>query len=272
MPHKNLSLLSIAVTLFSSVVSAQNDVWSGLARSQFDSTVGTLRVPCAVVEDENGASVAGLSPAYALNLFLVSVEAGNERFRLVDPVAAFNHIPDSCLDTLTVADGGATATYTTSSAEVDIDAAAFADRFYTLQLQADLLTDGPVEFSVVNAQSRLYRKPQFLGETFLATIGPPPFNSDFIYDDAFLGAARIAMDQDLEVYEPGRVRVDCFFEDTNNLLEVFEVVGSNVRYKLRSTVTSADNNKEIVTKCTAFNLDINRLDTVVQIYTWFISL
>ncbi|MDA1369479.1 MAG: hypothetical protein O2971_01790 [Proteobacteria bacterium] len=272
MINKKFSCVGLAASLYSFLVFAQDDVWSGLARSQFDSTAATLRVPCAIVEDESGSAVPGLAPAYALNLFLASLEAGNERFQLVDPITAYTEVPASCLDTLIVSNAGTTATYTTSSTEIDIDAAVFADRFYTLELQANLLTDGPVEFSVVNVTSRLYRKPSFVGETFLATIGPPPFNTQFIYDDGFLGQALVAMNQGLVVFEPGRVRVDCFFEDPNSLLEVFEVIGSNVRHKLKSTVTSADNNKEIRTRCTVFNLDINRLDRDIQIYTWFINL
>ena len=262
----------LAVTLFTSAVKAQNNVWGGLARAQFDSTAGTLRIPCAVIEDESGNTMPGLAPAYALNLLLSSTEPGSERFRLVDPIAAFAEIPESCLDTITVLNDATTATFITNSTEIDTDAAVFTDRFYTLELQADLLADGPVEFSVISAESRLYRKPTFYGETFIGFIGPPPFGTKFVYDDAFLEAAWDVMQEGLVVFEPGRVVIDCFYEDPNNLLEVFELAGNNVRSMLKSTTTAADNGKQIFTTCTAFNRDINRLERSIQIYTWTIFL
>lgn len=266
---KKLVFSIVLAAIFSA--SAVN-AWGDLARAQFDSTTATLRIPCAVIEDESGNTVPGLAPAYAINLLLSSTEPGSERFRLVDPIAAFAEIPESCLDTITVLDDATTATFTTSSTEIDTDAAAFADRFYTLELHADLLADGPVEFSVVSAESRLYRKPTFYGETFIGFIGPPPFDAKFIYDDAFLGAAWDAMQEGLIVFEPGRVVIDCFYEDPNNLLEVYELIGTNVRSMLKSTVTSADNGKQIFTTCTAFNRDINRLERSIQLYTWTVFL
>ena len=264
----NLVSLSLATTLFSSFAIAQTDVWSGLARSQFDSAALTLRIPCVVVEDESGNAVADLAPAYSLNLLLSSDEPGNERFRLVEPIAEFTAIPESCLDTLTVSNDATTATYTTSSTEIDTDAAVFADRFYTLELQTNLLLDGPIEFSIVSAESRDYRRPIFVGETFIAFVGPPPFNAEFIFDDNFLDQAMNAWNADLVVFEPGQVETNCFFDDPDEILEVVEVIGTNVRYRLKSTLTSADNNKEIAAICTAFNHDINRLEREVPIYTW----
>ena len=268
----NLDSISLATTFFSSIVIAQSDVWSGLARSQFDSAALTLRIPCVAVEDESGDPVTGLAPAYALNLLLSSDEPGNERFRLVEPIAEFTEIPESCLDTLTVSNDASSATYSTSSTEIDTDAAAFADRFYTLELQANLLLDGPVEFSLVNAESRDYSRPIFVGETFIAFLGPPPFNAEFIFDDDFLDEAMNAWNSGLVVFEPGQVENNCFFDDPDDLLEVIEVVGTNVRYRLKSTVTSADNNKEVYLVCTAFNHDINRLEREVQIYARSLTL
>ena len=272
MLKKLLFSIVLAATFSTSAVNAQNNVWGDLARAQFDTTTATLRIPCAVLKDESGNAMPGLAPAYALNLLLSSSEPGSERFRLVDPIAAFAEIPESCLDTITVLNDATTATFITNSTEIDTDAAVFTDRFYTLELQADLLADGPVEFSVVSAESRLYRKPTFYGETFIGFIGPSPFNARFVYDDAFLGAAWDAMQDGLVVFEPGRVVIDCFYEDPNNLLEVFEQLGTNSRSILKPTVTAADNGKQVFTTCTAFNRDINRLERTIQIYTWTVFL
>ena len=70
------------------------------------------------------------------------------------------------------------------------------------------------------------------------------------------------------MYEAGRVQNDCYFDDPSNLLEVIEVVGTNVRKRLKPAVTAADNGKEFYAVCTAFNLDINRLEKSVQVYAW----
>ncbi len=272
MIKKNLLNATLA-SLFASTVSfAQSDVWSGLARSQFDSDALTLRIPCAVLQDEDGNPLQGLAPAYALNLLLSNTNPGSESFRLVEPIEAFNEVPESCLDTLTVSNNQSTATYTTSSTEIDVDATANADRFYTLELEANLLTDGPVEFSVVSASSREYRKPIFTGETFVGFIGPSPFTRDFIFDDEFLGGVMVTWLEKLVVFEPGRIDNNCFYDDPNNLLEVFETVGSNVRYRLKSSVTSDQNGLNIYASCTAFNLDINRLERSLDFFTWTINL
>ncbi|NKB33092.1 MAG: hypothetical protein GKR91_08345 [Pseudomonadales bacterium] len=265
-----LGSTSLTTALFSSLAIAQSDVWSGLARSQFDSTALTLRIPCAVVEDESSNEVAGLAPAYALNLLLSSTDPGNERFQLVEPIAEFAEIPESCLDTLTVSNDGSTATYTTSSTEIDVDAAAFADRFYTLELQANLLAEGPVEFSIISAESRDYRKPIYTGDFLDGFIGVG--STDFIYDDDFLDFVNTSWEQGLVVFESGRVENNCFYDDPNNLLEVIEVVGTNVRYRLKSTVSAADNGKNLFATCTAFNRDINRLERTLQLVTWTVSL
>ena len=269
-----ISVLNFTLaTLFTSTISvAQSDVWSGLARSQFDSEALTLRIPCAVLEDESGNALSGLAPAYALNLLLSNTSPGNETFRLVEPIEAFSEIPESCLDTLTVSNDQSTATYSTSSTEIDVDAAANADRFYTLVLEANLLSEGPVEFSVVSASSREYRKPIYTGETFVGFIGPSPFTRDFIFDDEFLGGVMVTWLEGLLVFEPGRIENNCFYDDPNNLLEVFETVGTNVRYRLKSSVTSDQNGLNIYATCTAFNLDINRLERSLDFFTWTINL
>ena len=272
MRFKKAASISVSTLLIASVVSAQSDVWSGLARSQFDSDALTLRIPCAVVKDQNGNALSGLAPAYALNFLLSNTEPGNERFQLVEPIAEFTEIPDSCLDTLTVSNDLSSATYTSNSIEIDSDAAAYRDRFYTLELQANLLTDGPIEFSVATVSSRDYRKPNYNGETYLAFVGPSPFNTQFVFDDDFLQQAKNVWNAGLVVYEAGRIRNDCYFDDPNNLLEIIEVVGTNVRKRLKPTVTQADNGKEFYAVCTAFNLDINRLEKSVQIYAWTVAI
>ncbi|MBS25208.1 MAG: hypothetical protein CMQ28_06165 [Gammaproteobacteria bacterium] len=89
MRFKKAASISVSTLFIASVVSAQSDVWSGLARSQFDSDALTLRIPCAVVKDQNGNALSGLAPAYALNFLLSNTEPGNERFQLVEPIAEF---------------------------------------------------------------------------------------------------------------------------------------------------------------------------------------
>lgn len=272
LPLRTALSIGLCSFLYSSIATAHASVWSELARSQFDTPALTLRIPCAILKDTSGNTISGFAPAYALNLLLASDAPGQERFRLVDPIAEFEEVPESCLDTLTISNDLSTATYATSSLEVDSDAAVSKDKFYTLELQANLLTEEPIEFSVLNINSRDYRKPIFTGETFLAIIGPAPFTTQFIFDDDFLGQALNVLNAGLMVFEAGRVENTCAFDDPNDLLEVLEVVGTNVRYRLKPTVTNADNGKEIYVKCSAFNRDINRLERVVQIYTWTIAI
>ena len=265
---KKLVPTSLVAALFTPLVSAQEDVWNGLARSQFDSSASTLRVPCVVVTDENGNSVPGLAPAYALNLLLVSLEEGNERFQLAEPIQAFSESPESCLDTLTVSNGGSTATYNTTSTEIDIDAAVFADRFYTLQLQANLSAEGPIEFSVVNATSRDYRRPFYVGELLTAFIPNSPFPTDYIYDDFFIENGLQLMNENLLVFEPGRIRFTCFYDDPSELLNLVDVAASNTRYRLDPALTAAHNGQSFWLSCTVFNLDLNRLEQTIPILEW----
>jgi len=72
------------------------------------------------------------------------------------------------------------------------------------------------------------------------------------------------------VYEPGRIVFNCFYSDPNNLLEVVDVVGNNTRYRLKSSVGTADYGKTFSVNCTIFNQDLNRLEDTVPIFTWFI--
>ncbi len=270
MPNKKFVYVPFCMLLLTPIASAQLDVWSGLARAQFDSPASTLRIPCAVLEDENRNSVPGFAPAYALNLLLLSAEPDSERFRLVDPIKTFEQIPESCLDTVTVPSSGSIATYTTSSAEIDVDAAANADTFYTLELQADLSAPGTLEFSVLSADSRSYRRPFYDAEIPQGFPPNQPFNLDFIYDDAFIEGSLYEMNQNLLVFEPSRIVIDCFYFDPDGLLEVMEVIGTNVRYRLKASVNVIDNGKRFSVHCTVFNRDLNRLDLTVPVLDWVI--
>ena len=270
MPDKKLVYITLCVLLPTPMANAQPDVWSGLARTQFDSAASTLRIPCAVLEDENRNSIPGFAPAYALNLLLLSAEPDNEVFRLVNPIQTFEEIPESCLDTVTVSSSGSIATYTTSSTEIDVDAAANAETFYTLELQANLSAPGPLEFSVLSADSRNYRRPFYDAEIPQGFPPNQPFTLDFIYDDAILEGSLNAMNQNLQVFEPGRIAIECFYFDPNELLELVEVVGANERYRLKASVNVLDNGIRFSVHCTVFNRDLNRLDLTVPVLDWVI--
>lgn len=260
------------VALSYSQLNAQENVWSGLARSQFDSAALTLRIPCVVLEDQMGNSLPGFSPAFALNLLLVSEDEGNQFFRLIEPLQEFAVIPDSCLDTLKVSNDGASATYSTNSVEVDVDAAVFANRYYTLELQSNLGGQGPIDFSVLSAESRIYKAPQFFGETFLIFVPAAPFAADFIYDEALINTAVQQVYADLSVFEPSTIDVSCFYFDPLGLLELVDVVNGNSRYQLNSSVTSADNNTSFTLRCGVLNRDLNRYAEDVDILSWFIQI
>lgn len=271
MNNKNYLNFTFCLPFLASVASAQDDVWSDLARTRFDSAAMTLRVPCAVVVDEKGSSVPGLAPAYAFNLFLLSAEPGTEVFRLVDPIQAFEEIPDSCLDTLRIPTAGSTVIYTSSSTEVDADAAVFADKFYTLELQADLSAGGPVDFSVLSATSRNYTRPFYATDTTEAFPPLQPFNLAFIYDDTFIDFGLNSLNENLLVFEPGRLDFQCFYSDPDNLLEFVDVIGTNTRYRLSSSLSSADNGKTFTVDCSIFNRELNRLEDTIPVFRWFIS-
>ena len=251
------------------IANAQENVWSGLMRTQFDSGAATLRIPCAVLKGADGNNLPDFAPAYALNLFLLNAEIDNFLCRLTDPIQAFDVIPESCLDTLTLATDGSSVTYETMSAEVDSDAMANADRFYALELQADL-GGSAIDFSVVSAESRNHRRPFYNAEIFEGYPPLRPFYADYVYDDLYIDAGYSALGENLVVYEPGRIVFNCFYSDPNNLLEIVEVIGNNTRYRLKSSVGMADYGKVFSVNCTIFNLDLNRLEDTVPIFTWFI--
>ena len=262
--------LFLLLMFAASVSNGQGNVWSGLMRTQFDSAASTLRIPCAVLKGADGNNLPEFAPAYALNLFLLNAEIDNFLFRLMDPIQAFDITPESCLDTLTLATDGSSVTYTTSSAEVDSDALMNADRFYTLELQADL-GGSAIDFSVVSAESRNYRRPFYNGEILEGHPPLPPFYADYIYDDLYIDGGYSALNDNLLVYEPGRIVFNCFYSDPNNLLEIVEVIGNNTRYQLKSSVGSLDYGKIFSVNCTIFNRDLNRLEDTIPIFTWYIN-
>jgi len=253
-------------------LNAEENVWSGLARSQFDSAALTLRIPCVVLEDEIGNSLPGFSPAFALNLLLISDDEDNQLLRLVEPLQEFAEVPASCLDTLKVSSDGTTATYSTNSTELDIDATVYANRYYTIELQANLEGQGPIDFSVLSAESRIYRAPMFRGDTLLIIIPAPPFVADFIYDDALIVSSVQKVYTDLAVYEPSTIDVSCSYFDPLGLLELVDVVNGNSRYRLKSTVTAANNNTSFSVRCSVFNRDLNRDVIDIDILSWFIQI
>lgn len=253
-----------------SQLNAQENVWSGLARSQFDSAALTLRIPCVVVEDEIGNSLPGIAPAFALNLLLVSDDEGNQLLRLVEPLQEFAEIPDSCLDTLEVSSDGSTATYSTNSTEVDVDAAVFANRYYTIELQANLGGQGPIDFSVLSAEPRIYRAPRFVGETFSTFAPRAPFVTDYIYDESLINISVQEIYAGLVVYEVSTIDVSCFYSDPLGLLELVDVVNGNSRYRLKSSISSADNGLSFTLDCSVSNRDLNRHVEDVEMLSWFI--
>lgn len=193
-------------------------------------------------------------------------------FRLVEPLQEFAEIPESCLDTLVVSSDGTTATYSTNSTEVDVDAAVFANRYYTIELQTNLGGQGPIDFSVLNAEPRIYRAPQFVGETFLIFVPAPPFVADFIYDEALINSTVQEFYADLAVFEPSTIDVSCFYFDPLGLLELVDVVNGNSRYRLKSSVTAANNNTSFTLRCSVFNRDLNRDVIDIDILSWFIQI
>ena len=258
-------LAALLVTFSVPSAFAQSDVWDGLARTTFDITESTLRIPCIALEDGTGMVIPGFAPAFALNLQLVG-----EALRLVEPIQAFEEIPRSCLDTLVV--DGNIAIYSTESAEVDSNAAENTNRFYTIELQATIPSDGPIDFAVLKAEERLYIRPTFEGANFELRAGIGVYPIDFIYDDALLDEALRLMLLGITVFEAGDLEIECNFDDPQSLLEVVGSVGDNIQYRIKPSLTAADNNKIFSIKCTAFNRDINRLELTIPSVEWSIDL
>ncbi|PCH61221.1 MAG: hypothetical protein COC19_04995 [SAR86 cluster bacterium] len=243
------------------------NVWYGLERTTLDTAASTLRIPCVKFEDENGDLVAGYGPAFALNLQVIG-----DTLRLVGPSLELSELPQSCLDTLTLSNDGNFVNYTTSSAELDSDRLANAKHYYSLDLSADISTGGEIAFIANSVTDRFYTSPVYNGESFLNVAGVAPLTRDFIYDDDYINEALGLMYADLTVFEAGRTTVECGYVDNDNVLEVVEIIGSNTRYRLKSSLTTADNGKQFSISCPVFNHDLNRLELVINIVTWNVFL
>lgn len=264
--YKTTGLLAALLVTFSAPSAfSQSEVWDGLARTTFDIPAATLRIPCAVLEDGTGMAIPGFAPAFALNLQLIG-----DVLRLVEPIQATEEIPESCLDTLVV--DGNIAIYSTDSAELGSDEAVNTNRFYTIELQATIPPEGPIDFTVLTAQERLYLRPTYEGSNFELRAGIAPYSRDFVYDDALLELAYKEMLDGITVFEAGNLEIQCDFDDPQALLEVVGSVGDNTQYRIKSSLTATDNNKIFSINCTAFNRDINRLELTVPSFEWTITL
>jgi len=264
--HRTIRFLTTLLVSFLTLsASAQTSVWDGLPRTTFDIASATLRIPCVVLEDGTGAAIPGFAPAFALNLMLAG-----DSLRLVEPLQAFAEIPESCLDTLRV--DGNVATYSTESAVSDSNLAGNANRFYTLELRATIPSEGLIDFAVLTAEERLYIPPFYEGNNFFTRAGVGDYPREFVYDDTLLDEARRLMLLGLTVYEAGNLEVQCGFSDPLALLEEIGSVDGNTQYRIKPTLSSADNDKVFSIECSAFNRDINRLELTVPIIDWFITL
>jgi len=235
---------------------AQN-VWSNLKRSTFDTTESVLRVPCVTLQDAAGKPLTGFAPSYALNLALVG-----EVLELVEPIAAFATTPDVCLDTLQLSADESMVIYDTESAQVDADFLAGVSRFYNLRLEANLNSANPTQFALLSESSRLYQRAIWSGSVFDLAVTSP----DVIFDAVALNEAEAELYSQLTVFEPGTYSVKCEYFDPFDLLEVFEVVGDNVRSRLRSNVTSDRNGESVAMDCTVTNRQLNFVDIEVNAY------
>ena len=259
------TLAALLLTFSAPSTFAQSGIWDGLARTTFDIAAATLRIPCAVLEDGTGMPIPGFAPAFALNLQLI-----DDALRLVEPIQAFDEIPESCLDTLTI--DGNVAMFSTESAESDSNAPENSNRFYTIELRATIPSDGPVDFVLLKAEDRLYIRPSFEGDTFAVRAGINSYPRDFVYNDTLVAEARRIMLLGITVSQAGNMEIQCDFFDPEALLEVVGSVGENTQYRMKPSLTTADNDKVFSINCTAFDRDINRLELTTPIIEWVISL
>lgn len=264
--HRITGLLAtLLVTFLAPSAFAQSDIWDGLARTTFDSAASTLRIPCAVLKDGTGMAIPGFAPAFALNLQLAG-----DALRLVEPTQALTEIPESCLDTLVI--DGNIAIYSTISAELDSVSAQNTNRFYTIELQANIPSDGPIDFAVLTADERLYIRPFYEGEIFTIRAGIAPYPIDFIYENDLVDESLRRMLLGINVRQAGVLDIQCDFQDPLGLLEVVGGVGDNTQYRLKPSLTAADNDKIFSIECTVFDRDINRHELTTSIVEWVISI
>ncbi len=258
-------LAALLVTFSTSSAFAQSGVWDGLARTTFDIAAATLRIPCAALQDGTGMAIPGFAPAFALNLQLVDNE-----LRLIEPIQAFEEIPEICLDTLVV--DGNIAVYSTESAELDSIAAENTNRFYSIELQATIPSDGPINFTAVTVEDRLYIRPFYEGEIFATRAGIAPYPKEFVYENDLVDEALRRMLLGLNVHQAGILEIQCDFYDPLELLEVVGSLDGNNQYRIKPSLTAADNDKIFSIDCTVFDHDINRLELTTPIVEWIITL
>lgn len=110
-------------------------------------------------------------------------------------------------------------------------------------MQATISSEGPIDFAVLTATDRLYIRPFFEGESFTLLAGTGLYSREFVYDEILIDEALRLMLPGLTVNEAGRLEVKCDFQDSQELLEVVGSVGDNSQYRIKPSLTSADNGK-----------------------------
>lgn len=264
--HRTTGLLAAFLVTFSAPSAfAQSDVWDGLARTTFDIAAATLRIPCAVLKDGTGAAIPGFAPAFALNL-----QQAGDVLSLAGPIKTFEEIPESCLDTLVV--DGNIAIYSTASAVLGSDAVENSNRFYTIELQATIPSDGPINFTALKVEDRLYKRPTFEGSIFTFRAGSGTYVREFVYGAPLIDDAMRLMLEGTQVFEAGRLEIKCDFNDPLALLEVVGSEGDSTQYRIKAALTAADNNKVFSITCTAINRDLNRLELTIPMVEWVVTL
>lgn len=243
--------------LTSSNLNAQaSDDWSNLSRSIWDTDNTTLRVPCLRLVDAAGLQVAGLAPAYSINL-----EAAQDSFILGSNLRALAEIPSSCLDLLTLSNDSSSAVYRTSSAQLDSDAAIFRDNYVTIEMQASLTTN-PVSFRVVSANSRSYTRAGYQSDAVLNLVT----DKQRIYDNADLDILSQTIVSRLVVSEAGVFGAVCRYKDTlGGVIELIETVDGNARYRINQSFTNANNGAIFFhAECDVYNRDLNLFETRLE--------
>ncbi|MFK7865496.1 MAG: hypothetical protein AB8B95_14870 [Pseudohongiellaceae bacterium] len=260
------SLLCCLGVFLSFTASAQSsDDWTGLRRSIYDTDDATLRVPCVRVANSSGGQVAGLAPAYSINL-----KSAGSSFTLGENLRALTEMPTSCLDSLILSNDGTSATYTTSSAQLDSDAAIFRDTYFTIAMTANLQVS-PALFSVNSAVSRNYARAGYQSDALLNFVS----NKQQIFDDSDLTTTSREIVRRLVVSEPGVYDAVCRFDQLpSSAVEELETVNGNRRFRMNQNLTNASNGSVLFhVFCDVYNRDLNLFETRLErIATWIIAL
>lgn len=262
---QRIFLSAIAITMGSCAFGQSSDDWAGLRRTTYDTDDATLRIPCVRVTNANSNTVTGLAPAFSINL----ISSGNN-FILGENLRELSTIPASCLDSLALSSDGNSATYTTSSAQLDSDAALFRDIYFTIELAANL-SSNPVSFNVVSASSRAYTRAGFQSAAVQAAIT----DKQQIFDDTDLESLSGEIVRRLVVSEPGVYDAVCRYKDVlGGVIELIETVNGNKRYRINQNLTSANNGSTFFNaECDVYNRDLNLFETRLErIAIWFLAL